>query len=446
MVAACSDDDDDDAGNTSPITRASGLTVSVQSASGITVHTLTAPEDVFANSTHLIETENSLVAFDTQFLLPNAQDMRAYATEIGKPIDRVFITHEHPDHFLGSEAFNDLPVFALQEVSELIAANGDAEIAEKQADFGAELIASTFVVPQVVGEGDIQIDSVTFSLERVVNAETENQLVVRLPNHGVIIAGDIVYSGVHLIMAGEADAWITALQNLAATGDQYPIVLAGHGVPANASVYDTNIQWLTTFNQLLATVDNADDFRQGLIDAFPNLGMPAAIDFVTPILFPTSPTEVTQAINFFNNPGVTGGVPQTIAVAGPATIGEGVEFPGFAFGVYDVDASPSQLTMSLATDPDTLQVGTYGSDTSDLYYYAFDVPVATAVITDAADGFAATVEILPPGAAATSEGTLVPDLATSFTFENGGIKVTIGDGSSLRTVGQGGSLTIDLTF
>jgi glyoxylase-like metal-dependent hydrolase (beta-lactamase superfamily II) len=29
-----------------------------------------------------------------------AQGFRAYADSLGKPIDRVIITHAHPDHFL----------------------------------------------------------------------------------------------------------------------------------------------------------------------------------------------------------------------------------------------------------------------------------------------------------------------------------------------------------
>jgi len=298
VVAACSSSDDDaDAdsmdGENNPdvilpvvTTRASGMTLTTQDANGITVHTLTAPEAVFANSTHLIETENSLVAIDTQFLLPNAQDMRAYAAELGKPIDRVFITHEHPDHFLGSEAFNDVPVFALQSVSDLIMQNGQSEVDEKQGDFGVESIASTFVVPDVVEPSTVNIDGVSFILERVLDAEAATQLVVKLPDHGVIVTGDIVYSGVHLIMAGQPAPWTTALEALAVTSEQYPMVLAGHGIPAAPVVYDTNISWLARAAELIASVDNAADFKQGLIDAFPMLGMPAAIDFVTPILFP----------------------------------------------------------------------------------------------------------------------------------------------------------------
>lgn len=156
--------------------------------------------------------------------------------------------------------------------------------------------------------------------------------------------------------------------------------------------------------------------------------------------------EVNQAVNVFINAKVTKGVPMTVDAKGPVSIGSDVEFPGFAFGVYDVDASPSQVKMTLATDPSKLQVNTYDSETRDLYYYEFDREVSTASISDAADGFIATVEIVQPGDTLSTEGAFADGLATSFTFKNGGILVTIGERSSLRTVGKGGSLTVDLGF
>lgn len=61
--------------------------------------------------------------------------------------------------------------------------------------------------------------------------------------------------------------------------------------------------------------------------------------------------EVKQALNIFINADVTKGVPMTIDAKGATTIGSEVEYPGFAFGTYDVDASASSLKMTLATDP-----------------------------------------------------------------------------------------------
>ena len=277
--------------------RDSGMTVTVQQAGDLTVHSLTASEEVFANSTHIIETDNSLVVVDTQFLLPNALDVRAYTDELGKPIERVFISHEHPDHFLGSEAFADVPIYALGDVSGSIAASGDAEVEEKQADFG-EAIAGSYVVPETIEPGTVEIDGVSFELTEVLDAEAEVQLVIRVPSAGVIVTGDLIYSGVHLILAGPADTWTTAIEGLAADADSYPIVLPGHGLPTDPSAYDANIAWLATATELMGTAQTAIEFKQGLVDAFPELGMAAAIDFVTPFLFPEEAQSGATEIAF----------------------------------------------------------------------------------------------------------------------------------------------------
>ena len=266
--------------------RESGLKVSVTDARGLKVHSVSAPMQAFANSTYIIETPNSLVLIDTQFLLPMAMDYRAYADSLGKPIERLIITHEHPDHFLGSEAFADVPVYALAEVAIQIAAHGQKEVDEKQAEMG-DIIASSFVVPNILETGLIEIDGVYFQIDKVENAEAEVQAVVKVPGYGIVAVGDIVYSGVHLILAGSPPTWIEALQSLAASSELYPIVLPGHGnAPTDADTYYANIEYLGVAGELMQTAENAADFKAGLVDAFPDLQMDAAIDFVTPFLFP----------------------------------------------------------------------------------------------------------------------------------------------------------------
>ena len=276
---------DDAAAATAMIARDTGATISIQNLGEITVHSYVAPEAAFANNTHIIETENKLVLIDTQFLLPMAQDYRAYADSLGKPIERLVITHEHPDHFLGSAAFADVPVQALEAVSSAIEANGQQEVDEKRAQFG-DAIASTFVVPEVLEPGAADIDGVEFVFQAVMNAEAETQVVTKLPAHGVVSVGDIVYSGVHLILAGQPPTWIKALQDLQAEIDQYSVVLPGHGTSTNTDSYDANIAWLSKAGEFMGTAKTGDEFKSGLVETFPDLGMAAAIDFVLPFLFP----------------------------------------------------------------------------------------------------------------------------------------------------------------
>ena len=166
----------------------------------------------------------------------------------------------------------------------LIAEIGQAEVDEKQAEFG-DAIASTFVVPETVEPGELVIDGTTFDLQQVNDAEAETQLVIAVPDAGVIAVGDIVYSGIHLILAGQPPTWIAALQGLQAQDNT--IVLPGHGLPAGPEVFDENIAWLTTAGELLGTATTAEEFKTGLVTAFPDLGLTGAIDFVTPFLFPS---------------------------------------------------------------------------------------------------------------------------------------------------------------
>lgn len=129
---------------------------------------------------------------------------------------------------------------------------------------------------------------------------------------------------------------------------------------------------------------------------------------------------------------------------GPVAVAAGVEFPGFAFGTYDVDVSANSLTMTLATDPNDLGIAVYDASTVDQYYFAFDQKISSAFLDTGASNanFAAIVDIIAPGTTANAGGTFGPGLDTSFSFGNGGILVSIGEGTDLFGVGTGGALTV----
>src|SRR5947208_16471097 len=69
-----------------------------------------------ANATHIIESKSKLVLVDGQFLAPYARKFRDYADSLGKPIDRLYLSHRHPAHWFGlGTAFSDIPIYALPE-------------------------------------------------------------------------------------------------------------------------------------------------------------------------------------------------------------------------------------------------------------------------------------------------------------------------------------------
>ncbi len=157
-----------------------------------------------------------------------------------------------------------------------------------------------------------------------------------------------------------------------------------------------------------------------------------------------TPATVSQAVNFFENGKATGGVPFTVDAKGPVEITDEVELPGFAFHVYDLDFTTDSVTMTLVANLEKLQITLYDDSTFDRYYFAFDQEVTSAELSDNTDeNFAATVEMVSPGTNISSKGAFVDGLATDYTFENGGILITIGEGTDLTKISEnGGSLTV----
>jgi hypothetical protein len=60
------------------------------------------------------------------------------------------------------------------------------------------------------------------------------------------------------------------------------------------------------------------------------------------------------------------------------------------------------------------------------------------------ENFSATVEMIAPGTSVSSMGAFVDGLPTDFSFENGGILITVGEGTDLTKISENdGSLTVN---
>ena len=85
--------------------------------------------------------------FDAQFLVPYATEARAYVDSLNKPIDRIIITHSHPDHFYGmTAAFADIPGYALAKTKAVITNIGPKMLANNKKNMG-DLVPDKVVAP-----------------------------------------------------------------------------------------------------------------------------------------------------------------------------------------------------------------------------------------------------------------------------------------------------------
>lgn len=252
--------------------------------SDVRVHTFTSPESFLANSTHVIESANSLVVVDGQFVVPYAKSFRQYVDELGKPIDRVILSHAHVDHFFGiGAAFEDVPVHAPAATIATLEHEGEQLRAERAGEYGP-LVPERIVVPQhPIAPGREVIDGVTYEFSLVTAAECDAQLVIVLPDLAVTIAQDLLYSNAHLYVTREMDNWVSVLQTLARNGST--AYLAGHGPTADGTEIQRTIGYLELAQQTLATTSDPQAFRAALLAAYPERTGAAILDICIPRLF-----------------------------------------------------------------------------------------------------------------------------------------------------------------
>lgn len=256
----------------------------VKDTRGVRVHTFISPEPFLSNATHIIESPNALVLVDGQFIVPYAMQFRGYANGLGKPINRVYLSHGHPDHFFGlGAAFDDVPIYALPETIRFLEESGEAIRASRAEIYGA-FVADKVVIPgNAVSAGTEVIDGVTYEFVAYTDAETDFQLAIKLPELGVFITQDLIYSGAHLYITRNLDNWIRILEGIKAS--EYEVFLPGHGAPADKNEVTATINYLTTAKNALAEVSGAEAFKARLLEAFPNRTGAAIFDIYLPLLF-----------------------------------------------------------------------------------------------------------------------------------------------------------------
>ena len=236
------------------------ITIKKVALNTVTIHCVQAPEDGELTNAQLIETPGKLILVDTLQLKPHSEELRLYIDSLGKPLERIIITHLHPDHWMGAPAFNGTPVYALLEVIGAINGMSDYFIGYHKSlhpENADQVIYDQKNIPTLaLAEGIIEIDGVQLNLIKVVDTESTVNLIIEIPADNVLIAQDLIYNNAYAFFGDRTsdgeysfDTWIKALTTL--KGNGYLHVFPGHGDPSDASVIDIQIGYLQFVKQLV---------------------------------------------------------------------------------------------------------------------------------------------------------------------------------------------------
>ena len=259
---------------------------------GVTIHTYKAPEEGLYVTSQVVETDDGLVVFDSVFHIKHAEDLADYIAGLGKKVNRIVLSHIHPDHWSGLSVlharFPDAPIYALPEIIAYIRENGQAILDARNAAFGP-VVAKTPTLPNHdLAVGEATIGGVRFEFERQPDGESDWQTIVRLPDAGVVMVFDLVFPAEHHLftVANHFDHWIEILQVLkgeAARG--YDTLMVGHGDPVGFDVIDGNISYLRKAKEIHAASDSAESYAETLKGTYPSYYGGGWVDFSSLLLY-----------------------------------------------------------------------------------------------------------------------------------------------------------------
>ena len=259
----------------------------------LSIHKITSPpaHGMLVNS-YIFETKNKLILFDLPLLESYAAFIQNFVERLNKPVDRIYISHAHPDHFFGLTRFSEYNSYASKQCIDVI-----SQLGSQYLDFKRSQMPEPADLPDVVTTPDNAVndhtysaDGIDFEIKVAERVEYAEGLYIEIPAHDIIIAGDLVYNKVHHFI-GERDEnnepclphWISFLKSL--SPNDYDIIFPGHGEVSDSDLIQQSIDYLESLLPQLKEDATDESYRAFLAKEYPDYLGNEIIDVSSYFLF-----------------------------------------------------------------------------------------------------------------------------------------------------------------
>ena len=185
-------------------------------------------------NTGFIVTDAGVVVIDSGPSRRYGEAMRAaIASVTDRPVIKLLLTHHHPDHVLGNQAFTDVPIAALAGTTELLREQGNAMAENMYRLVGDWMRGTEVVLPsETLAPGTLEIGGRSLRL-LALRGHPGADLAILDERSGVLFAGDILFYQRALTTPNSPglDVWLQDLDTLEAL--PWTRLVAGHGPVAD---------------------------------------------------------------------------------------------------------------------------------------------------------------------------------------------------------------------
>ncbi len=201
----------------------------------------------FISNAAFVVTTDGVVVIDALGSPALARELLAAIARITpQPVKTVVVTHYHADHVYGLQVFKERGAELVAHEAGRLYLNSDTAAQRLKAsreelwpwvDEHTRLVAADRWIdaPLAFTRGGVR-----FVVQPAGPAHTPEDLVVALPDAGVLFAGDLVFRG-RIPFVGQADSgrWVQALDRLLAMKPR--LIVPGHGPASNDAVADLQL-------------------------------------------------------------------------------------------------------------------------------------------------------------------------------------------------------------
>ncbi|KAJ7795133.1 beta-lactamase-like protein [Mycena olivaceomarginata] len=232
----------------------------------------------------LVSGQSEAVLIDTLFTSDQAVALSDWIEETlnGKRLRTIYISHGHGDHF-----FNGPYMQRRFPGVEIVSTNHSIDHMATQLThqmrtfwnglFPGQIPEESFqILAKPLEHNQFTLEGHVFEAIDVGHSDTDETTFLHVPSLDMVVAGDIVYNGVHMWMTesttqGQRDAWIRSLDKVAAVNPG--IVVGSHhrqGGVDGAFNIDASKEYISTFSRLVKEAKNATDLYNKVLEVYPN--------------------------------------------------------------------------------------------------------------------------------------------------------------------------------
>lgn len=243
-----------------------GVNVWVIRRAAISVHHVLTPEPGGRAAAVIVQWADRLWVVDTLGAPAYGQQLRAYADSLGQRIDRVVLTHEHPDAWYGYGAFSTAAAWATSQTAAYL-----------QSRASSHALPQGVRPPALAGElaaGQESVGGVRVQWYPAPYTESAGLVALGLPDQAVFLAAGLVSHQRHAYVGLRQWArWRQALDALPAwVKAPSTVLLPGRGAPTDGRAVAQMQRYLEAVEEAFARWSTPREIEDAIKAQFPDYG------------------------------------------------------------------------------------------------------------------------------------------------------------------------------